>query len=60
MPTNNALKALDAKDELTASENAKVDGLLRDWDQKHKVRFIGYGLGWATGLASLFSVALGL
>jgi hypothetical protein len=56
MPTNQALLSLDAKGELTTQEEGDVMGLVKEWDWRHKVRYIGYGTGWATGLAALLVV----
>ncbi|KAF2664359.1 DUF1772-domain-containing protein [Microthyrium microscopicum] len=60
MPTNTALLKLDEKTELTTQEEADSTKLIKDWDLKHKVRYVGYGLGWASGLAALLVIVNGL
>jgi hypothetical protein len=59
MPTNKRLLELDGQEVLSAEEEGEVGVLLREWDWRHKVRFVGYGLGWASGLAALLGVVGG-
>jgi hypothetical protein len=54
--TNKALLALDEKEELTKQEESDAMDLVKEWDWRHKVRYIGYGSGWACGLAALLIV----
>lgn len=55
-PTNHALLQLDEKKELSTQEEGDAIKLIKEWDWRHKVRYIGYGTGWATGLAALLTV----
>jgi len=56
MPTNHALQHLDDKEELTTQEEGDVVRLVKEWDWRHKVRYIGYGAGWVSGFAALLVV----
>ncbi|KUJ07073.1 DUF1772-domain-containing protein [Mollisia scopiformis] len=55
MPTNKALLQMNEKQELSSQEEGDVMRLITTWDTYHKVRYIGYGVGWATGLAALMA-----
>jgi hypothetical protein len=59
MATNKRLLELDGNETLTTGEEGEVMGLLSKWDSRHKVRFVGYGIGWAYGLAALLGVVGG-
>ena len=59
MSTNNKLIALDAKEDLTTQEEGEITDLINKWDARHKVRYIGYTIGWATGLVALLTLARG-
>lgn len=56
MPTNTRLLDLDAQDRLTTQEEAEAVELIMKWDTRHKVRYIGLTVGWATGLAALLAL----
>jgi Domain of unknown function (DUF1772) len=59
MPTNKRLLELDAQEQLTTQEEGEAISLIKRWDTRHKVRYIGYTIGWATGLAALLVLARG-
>ena len=59
MPTNTRLLTLDAKGELTTQEEGEAMELIKKWDARHKVRYIGYTVGRATGLAALLALTRG-
>ena len=56
MPTNQALLQLDEKKELSTAEEGEAIRLVKEWDWRHKVRYIGYGTAWVSGLAALLVV----
>ncbi|KAH8816610.1 hypothetical protein F5884DRAFT_228439 [Xylogone sp. PMI_703] len=56
VPTIKALKKLDEKKELTATEDAEAVRLIEKWDSLHKVRYAMYGLAWAAGLVTFIGV----
>jgi hypothetical protein len=59
LPTNTRLLTLDAKEALTTQEEAESTELIKKWDARHKVRYVGYTVGWATGLAALLALTRG-
>lgn len=59
MPTNKRLLELDAKDTLTTQEEGESTELIMKWDARHKVRYIGYTIGWGAGLTALLALARG-
>lgn len=59
MPTNKRLLELDAKQALTTQDEGESTDLIKKWDARHKVRYIGYSIGWAAGLTALLALAGG-
>lgn len=59
MPTNKRLLESDAKGTLMTQEEGESTELIKKWDARHKVRYIGYTIGWAAGLTALLALARG-